>query len=357
MSLWRDILTLGAQGRSSEARALLALDLPLSLRELSGVARGSREYRGVLPHAVRRFSSKLPEGERSLLRSLEREFVDYLLDDVVAGVEEPLNLIELCLAHPTATLAELVDLFPWREGLKRSVARKESRLGDHLRSLLAAGIPLPLEIVEMIEGGGSPDFKYDERAFAASPTRLDRSWKDFKAKQKYGRGFLSIGEDEVGAGIAGEGFDYGLITMAEVALHAAHAKDLEMEIDLQLLGQGLSEDLTGALDEIHLANPSGGYRPVAWHNVFWDLISEYVRMRLSLETRDPYSETDQELADHIKNHYPDVKSASRPAILRRRKKLSNLCANLIEQRFWERFSIGREQSGPRITHVTDGVNP
>lgn len=62
---------------------------------------------------MRRLSSKLSAAERSLLQSLEREFVDYLLDDVVAGVEEPLNLIDLCLASPEATLAELVDLMRW----------------------------------------------------------------------------------------------------------------------------------------------------------------------------------------------------------------------------------------------------
>ena len=53
MSLWKDILILGAQGRSSEARVMLALDLPLSLRETPQTARGGRVYRGVLPQAVR----------------------------------------------------------------------------------------------------------------------------------------------------------------------------------------------------------------------------------------------------------------------------------------------------------------
>src|SRR5262245_54060397 len=357
MSLWIDILALGAQDRSSEARALLALDLPLSLRELPETARGGREYRGVLPQAVRRFSFKLPEAERSLLRSLETEFVDYLLDDVIAGVEEPLNLIELCLIRPEASLAELVDLFPWREGLKRSVAWKESRLADHLRSLLAAGILLPPKIVEMLAERGSTDFKYDERAYAATPRRLERSWKDFKEKQEYGFEFLGIGEDEAGDGVAGESADYGVISMTELAMRAWRAKDLEMELDLQLLGRSLSDDLTGIMEEIHAENPSDGYRPVAWHNIFWELITEYERMRLSLETRDPYSETDQKLADHIKNHYPEVKSVSRPMILRRRKKLSGLCVRLIERKFLERFFARREQSGSRITHAIEEDNP
>src|SRR5262249_37409140 len=188
MSLWLDILALGAQGKSSEARAILALDLRLSLREAPQTARG-HGYSGLLPQAVRRFSSKLSAAERSLLQSLEREFVDYLLDDVVAGVEEPLNLIELCLARPEATLAELVDLMRWREGLKRSVAQKEARLATHVRSLLAAGIPLPQKIVETFTELGSPDWKYDERAYAVGPIRLERSWKGFKEKKEYGLEF------------------------------------------------------------------------------------------------------------------------------------------------------------------------
>jgi hypothetical protein len=80
-------------------------------------------------------------------------------------------------------------------------------------------------------------------------------------------------------------------------------------------------------------------------------------MRFSLETRDPYNATDQKLADYIKNHYPEVKSASRPMILRRRKKLSDVCINLIERRFFERFFAMREQSGSQITHASEEANP
>jgi hypothetical protein len=230
-------------------------------------------------------------------------------------------------------------------------------LADHLRSLLATGVLLPPKIVETLAERGSPDFKYDECAYAASPKRLELSWKDFRAKQEYGLEFLVIGEDEVGDGVDGEGADYGVIPMADVALLASAAKDIVMELDLQLLGRSLSGDLAGILEKTHAENPSDGYRPVAWHNVFWELISEYERMRLSLDTRDPYSATDQKLADHIKNHYPEVKSASRPMILRRRKRLSDLCVSLIERKFWERFFTLREQSRSRITHANEEAKP
>lgn len=351
MGLWKDILMLGAQGRSSEARALLALDLPLSLRELPKTARGSREYRGVLAQAVRKFCAKLSENERVMVQSVEREFLDYLLDDIISGIEDPLKLIELCRSYPSATLAELVDLFPWQEGLKRDKAWKGAWVEDHLRSFMLAQIPLPAEIVKTLSDKGHPRHQYNEIAFAVSPDRMWMSWNDFKAKQEYDRLFYSVVEQSEGAGFAEEGFDYGVISIAERLLEEAAADDLELKLDLQILGQGLGAALTAKLEELHTNMPRDGYQPIAWHHVFWNLISDYVRLRLDLEVRDPFRETDQELADHIKTHYVEVKSASRVSILRRRKAFSAECERMIAEGFQKRFGRTAEQTGSRITHV------
>lgn len=353
MSLWSEILVLGAQGRSGEAREMIALDLRLALRELPTSVQGGSSYRGPLPLAVRRFCAKLPEHERALVQSWEREFVDYLLDDVLDGVAKPLSLIELCLAYPNATLSELVELFPWEEGLKRAHQWKEGWVADHLRSLLAAGVLLPAPIVNMLGARGVPKHEYNEVAYAVSSERLKLSWNDFKRQQGYWAQVLTITDDERAVGVADEGVDYGVVPMADVVLNEIMSQDLELEIDLQLLGQRLSDELTAKLEEIHAAKPNDGYRPVAWHNVFWELISEYVRLRLSLEVRDPSLETDRELADHIEVNYPEVKSFSRLAILRRRQNLSTTCTKLIEESFWKKFSGEREQTGSRITHVTE----
>jgi hypothetical protein len=353
MSLWKDILMLGAQGKSSDARALLALDLPLSLRELPQTARGSREYRGVLPQAIRKFCAKLPDHERVMVQSVEREFLDYLLDDIVSGVEDPLKLIELCRSYPIASLAELVDLFPWQEGLKRDRAWKGAWIEDHLRSFMIAQIPLPAEIVKTLGDKGRPRHQYNEIAFAVSPERMWMSWNDFKTKQEYDRLFYSVVEQGSGGGFAEEGFDYGVISIAERLLEEAAADDLELNLDLQILGQGLGAALTAKLEELHTNMPRDGYRPIAWHHVFWNLISDYLRLRLDLEVRDPYRETDQELADHIKTEYPEVKSASRVSILRRRKAFSAECERIIAEGFRNRFGSAAEQSGSRITHVVE----
>lgn len=357
MSLWKEILILGARGRSAEARHMIMLDLRLALCEYPLTAQAGAPYRGPLPQAVKRFRAKLPEHERSLVQSLEQEFHDYLLDDVLEGVAKPLQLIELCLAYPNAALSELVELFPWEDGLKRAHKWKEDWVADHLRSMIAAGIPLPEPIVATLGKHGTPKYEFNEVAYAVAPERLKRSWNDFKRRQGYDAQILAIADEEVGAGVADEGFDYGVISIAEIALNEITTQDIELEIDLQLIGQRLSDGLTELLEEMHTAKPGDGYRPVAWHNVFWNLISEYVRLRLSLETRDPLLDTDGELADHIKTYYPDVKSVSRPVVLRRRQNLSAACVNLIEESFWEKFSGIREQVGPQITHVTEEAYP
>lgn len=61
------------------------------------------------------------------------------------------------------------------------------------------------------------------------PKRLERSWKGFKEKKEYGLEFYGLGDDEAGNGVADEGVDYGIIPMADVALDAALAIDLEVE--------------------------------------------------------------------------------------------------------------------------------
>src|SRR5215510_10525902 len=180
MGIWIDILTLGATGQSPAARQKLALDLPLALRSFIASSRGSREYVGELPRAVIRFRSNLSdESERDLLEALEREFVDAVVDDVVTGVEKSLLLVELCLAQPHASLDELGHNFPWESGLTRSVEWKRKHIADQLRSMIAAGVPLPETVVTALDAEGEPCFAFNEIAFAVARKRLEWSWSDF----------------------------------------------------------------------------------------------------------------------------------------------------------------------------------
>jgi hypothetical protein len=339
MGIWIDILTLGATGQALAARQKLALDLPLTLRGFVTSSRGSREYVGELPRAVTRFRSSLSDArERTLLETLECEFVDAVMDDVMYGVEKSLLFVELCLAQPHASLDALVHSFPWESGLKRSVEWKQKYIADQLRSMIAAGVPLPETIVTALGGAGAPCFAFNEIAFAVAPKRLEWSWSDFKKQQGYGQEFLCITEAGDAADISAEGIDYGAMTVATVMLQQISAQDRELEIDLHILGTILSQELTALLEELHRCKPGDGYRPVAWHNVFWNLVSEYERLRLAIETHEPFRATDQALADHIAAHYPEVTSTSRPVIVRRRQKLYAECVQKIQTRFLERFA-------------------
>jgi hypothetical protein len=148
MGIWINILTLGATGQSTAARQQLALALPLALRSFIASSRGTREYVGELPRAVTRFRYSLSDAsERALLEALEHEFVDAVVDDVINGVAQSLLLVELCLAQPHVSLNELVHSFPWESSLKRSVEWKRKHIADQLRSMIAAGVPLPETVV------------------------------------------------------------------------------------------------------------------------------------------------------------------------------------------------------------------
>jgi hypothetical protein len=210
--------------------------------------------------------------------------------------------------------------------------------------MITAGVPLPETAVTTLGDEGVPCFAFNEIAFAVAPKRLAWSWSDLKKQQGYGQEFLCIAEAGDEGGVSAEGVDYGTMTVATVVLGQATAQDYELEIDLYMLGTTLSQELTAVMEELHRCKPGDGYRPVAWHNVFWNLISEYERLRLAIETREPFHDTDQALAAHIAAHYPEVTSTSRPVIVRRRQKLYAECVQKIQARFLERFTDRTQES-------------
>src|SRR5207245_671419 len=124
---------------------------------------------------------------------------------------------------------------PWEAGLKRSEEWKRKRTADLLRSMLAAGVPLPETGVAALGDEGEPCFAFNEIAFAVTPERLRLSWNDFKKQQGYGQEFLCITEVGDEAGAAAEGVDYGVITVAAVVLQHVTVQDRELEIDLKML--------------------------------------------------------------------------------------------------------------------------
>lgn len=345
MGVWIDILRLGAAGQGAEARARLALGLPAALRDVSSLSGGTQSYRGVLPKAVRHFASGLPPGERPLLQTYECDLVDRILDDVMAEVERTLFLVELCRAQPEVTVADLVALFPWAKGLNRSEQWKQSRLVRYLKSFAAVGITLPESFVEDLPDEGEPLFDFNEIKYAVSHTRLERSWKDFKEDHDHGSEFLCIDDSEDAADVHAERADYGSIRMADVVMNlACPDEEFELKMDLRLLGESLGPELTSLMESMHTAKPTDGYRPIAWHNVFWRVSDDYDWLALLLEVKEPHQETDQALADHLAANYPDVAGVSRPSIYRRRKRLDGACDQKIVALLRERFASGRQHA-------------
>lgn len=338
MGVWVEILKLGVSGEGRAARQKLVSELPLSLREFVPSSEGLRQYRGPIPLAVRRYIANLPASARTLALSHECDFVDYILDDVCAEVERTLLLMEICHRRPGATLVELKAVFPWAPGLKRSDEWKRERIAGYIRSFSALGLDLPSQLINALENEGSVEFPFDEVAYAVSPKRLEQSWKDFKEQMEWSEEFVGItlGEDEMS--ISAEFVDYSSISSARLVDRLTPSVEAETGLDLLLLGRELGPELNGVMEEMHAANAVDGYIPIAWHNVFWNVSSEYDYLPLELEQRDPLRDTDQELASHLAAHYPEVKSTSRPVVSRRRKKLEDACKERVIRRLRENFT-------------------
>jgi hypothetical protein len=337
MGVWIDILQLGAAGKSAEARAKLSLDLPAALRDVNVFMAGPQSYQGPLPKAVRHFAASLPPSERSLLQTYECDLVDHILDDVMAEAERTLFLVELCRTQPEITLMDLVALFPWAAGLNRNEQWKQQRMARYLKSLTAIGIALPAQLVANVAVENSL-FEFHEIKFAVAQKRLEYSWKDFKEDHEQGSAFLCIDDSEESTDSYAESSDYGSIRMAEVVLKMARPEnDFDLQMDLRLAGEALGPELTTLMEQLHSAKPTDGYRPIAWHNVFWRVTEKYDWLALLLVVKEPQQETDQALAEHLAASYPDVVGVSRPTILRRRTRLDEACEEKIVTLLRERF--------------------
>ena len=107
---------------------------------------------------------------------------------------------------------------------------------------------------------------------------------------------------------------------------------LDTQIDINALASKLNVDLTKVMESLHSSKPKDGYRPIAWHNVWWDITEKYDGLPLSLELRDPACQTDQKLADHLLVNYPDVKKVNRMNLQRRRTRLNQSCDEMILDR-------------------------
>lgn len=349
MSIWIDILKSAVAGDTERASMLLHQQLPLSLRSFVYGTDGER-YAGPLPKAVRWFIKGLEEPERTLAASYKDEFVDFIVDSVVDQVEQSLIFVVACTSREFDSLADLAAVYPWNAGLKRDQAWKMERVADLICSMQRQDIFLPPGILKLAEPSGREKFQFSEIAAAISAKRLWLSWGDFHDLINQEVGHLSlVDEESQDDGAENEGMDFGVVTIAKVMLHTGYGIEPELMVDLMDLGAAISRDLNTLLQQFHETKPKDGYPPVAWHHVFWNVSSDYEGLCLTIEMRTPFIEKDEELGKFVSLQYPEVVSTSRPVILRRRKALSEACADTIQchlNRLTE-----RQNSSPAKSHM------
>lgn len=339
MGVWIDILNSIARGDPEGERSRFIVRLLSVLLDDSPYAEevsGQTHYqKGPLTRAIDKFISSLYGKEKAQAEAYKDDLRDYIIDGVVADIEESIRLIELCWKNPQLELEEIVTISFWKPALCRSLDWKRNRAADLLRSMMAVGIPLPSPIITILGDRGIPKFKFDEVANALSLHRIKRSWQDLRNREQP-PGLFCIVDTETDSGVAAEGVDYGSITISRVTLKLL-ASDAETSQDLEILSETLGPELTKMTEEMHLDEPGSGYRPIAWHRVFWDIDREYDYLQLILERRDPECDSDDELTKQIVDNYPDVTGKSRPFIYRRRKKLYNACKEKIQDSAMKKY--------------------
>lgn len=336
MSIWVKVLQLAANGKTDEARQLLEVDLRNTLRHYSETSEGNREYHGPVPNAVARFISKLPSNEKGLAQFHEEDLVDTIVDDVVVAVQRTVLLVEFVRRSPDANIEDLVEFFPWDSGLKRDAEWKKRRIIAYLRSMVTAGVALTLKTE--LPDDGSDLYSLDELAFAGSNQRIENSWNDFKRQQDLDGYYFSIDDADGRSGVDAEAVDYGTITMAKVVLGTEAGVEPELILNLHLLGKSLTTELTSLVDDMHTNQPKDGFRPIAWHNVFWCMLSDYEGLHMMLKVLDPYCEHDKRLSEHLADNYREITSTSRPVINRRRRALHQACSDRVILRVREEFA-------------------
>jgi hypothetical protein len=203
--------------------------------------------------------------------------------------------------------------------------------------MIAAEIPLPLKAE--LPDDGSDLYSFDELAFAGSNQRVENSWADFKRQQDLDGYYFAIDDSDSRSGVDAEAVDYGTISMAKVVLGAEPGLNPEVVLNLHLLGKSLTAELSSLMEEMHVNKPKDGFRPIAWHNVFWCMLSDYEGLHMSLKVLDPYCERDHQLAEYLSDNYRDISTTSRPVIYRRRRSLHEACTDRVILRVREVFGI------------------
>lgn len=340
MGIWLDALELAAAGRVDDAVDLARTEIRRSLVIPITDSDGSLDYAGVLTTAVRSFGARqVRESSRRRVESYRREIVDKIVDDITDEVLRNIDFIQMCRTGSPATLDELARFYPWDRGLKRDVRWKRNRVADLLRSMLGEGLDLPSWVEESLGAEGERRFEFDEFKAAIDSERVRLTWSSFRRMNDLDREVLSAFDDESSEEVGDESVDYVAIRVARQAVEGHRRRRVEEETVLHMLGKELQPQLIAIVETHHHSKPSDGYRPIAWHSVYWTVESDWEGLRMTLPSLDPFYDNDGALSKFIEIAYHEVSSTSRPVICRRRLTLYDACKSHINQRIAERFGI------------------
>jgi hypothetical protein len=333
-SLWLEILQHAAAGKTLEAQQLLNFDLPLTLRYPALRSGGEWRYTGPVPKIVRIFIASLPEADRGMAKSRADDFVDYITDLIVAKVRRTASLIQFGREFPELSVEQIAEKFTGWDGRKLGKGDRLAWVQKHLRSMSSTGITITSVATDeacTVLTEDNENYCYHELALV-SKWRTDLSWKDFKAQEEIDSSYISAidseSDSEEEPGVSEEAFDYTAVTATRAILNLTRTRDLS--VDLYRLGEQLTLDLLNLVEAFHHEKPSDGYLPIAWHNVWWTLVSKYEGLRLDLSQRDPFCDIDRTLAEYIANTYQDVLKPTRLNIFRRRTKFEDKCLARVE---------------------------
>ena len=329
MSLWLEILKHAAVGDSEGARRLLNFELPQVLRWAEGNRAGDSRGNGPVSKIVRIFIASLGETDRGMAKSRSEDFVDYISDLIVAKVRRTVSLVEFCREYPEMSIVQIAKRFTGWDGLKLGQEDRINWVRKHLRSMSSAGIEISSAATEEARSAPTNEdeiYGYHELALVRK-WRADLSWKDFKEQLELDSSYISVADAglEEDPNVAQEAFDYGAISAARVLLNLNSPTSAEAAVDLNRLGAQLTVELLDLLETFQTDKPADGYLPIAWHNVWWIIASNYEAVPLDLNERDPFCEVDRTLADYIGSKYPTVFKPNRLNIQRRRTKLQDKC--------------------------------
>lgn len=325
MSLWIEALKAAGQGHSGQARNLLneitlALRYPRKRRADEDCAYDGPLAKAVL-NAIHSFSNS---EDRQVALSNAEDLIDYILDQISRKVLRTIELVEYCLNYPDKDLDSVTNGFDGLRALKRSPEILKAYVLLRLKSMNYVGVVFATESVAVVQASREQidDTKllgFDERQLVKS-LPINEKWIDFRRRERLTYDHESF--DLIRHDIAAETSDFGSI--ADKFVSFSVGRDLEF---IQL-AEHISRKLNEILDEFHNKGAEAGFRPIAFHKVWW----EYDRDQyLGLECRSPECKTDEKLAEHISNTYAEVSKMNRLTAQRRRTKLEDACRESIAE--------------------------